>query len=401
MTAAFSLQPLNVLRVDYKATDAWLLCAFIALMILGGVMMVSASIAYAEGNYGDPLFHLYRHLFYVAAGLLAAMVCLLLPMQFWQRWSAVFLLFAVVLLALVLVPGIGRTVNGSQRWIPLGPINLQVSELAKLFALIFLSGYLVRRADEVRHRWRGFLKPMMVFALLAALLLAEPDFGAVVVLMGSSFGMMFLAGARLDQFVLMFCGASAGAAFIAYTSPYRWQRLTSFVDAWDDPYGTDYQLVQSLIAIGRGEWFGVGLGNSVQKLFYLPEAHTDFVFAILAEELGLLGALCVIALFGILIWRILAVGREAVKKERMFSGYLCYGLALVFASQVFINIGVNSGLLPTKGLTLPFFSYGGSSLVVCCVMVALVLRVHYETANGVKPVKTSKSKKKKEAKRRG
>ena len=319
-----------------------------------------------------------RHLVYLAIGTGAALATLLVPMALWQRYSGTLLLVAVVLLILVLLPGIGREVNGAKRWIGFGIFNLQPSELAKLFSVMFIAGYLVRRQEEVREKLTGFIKPMLVLGPIAALLLAEPDFGATVVLVGAAIAMLFLGGVNLLRFIPLASAVLALGVLVMTSQSYRLARLTNFVDPWADQYGAGYQLSQALIAFGRGEWFGVGLGNSVQKQFYLPEAHTDFVFAVLAEELGMVGALITVALFVFVSVRALYIGLWAEKAKQFFSAYVAYGLAFLWIGQVLINIGVNVGLLPTKGLTLPFLSYGGSSLVICCISLALLLRIEWE-----------------------
>ncbi|HMV71377.1 MAG TPA: putative lipid II flippase FtsW, partial [Pseudomonadales bacterium] len=281
-------------------------------------------------------------------------------------------------LALVLVPGIGREVNGATRWIAVGPLNLQPSELMKLFFIVYLAGYMTRRQHELQSRWSGMFKPLGLLGVVVLLLLLEPDFGAAVVISGTAMAMLFLGGVRLLQFGVLLLPALGGAAVVAVLSPYRVQRLITFLDPWSEQFGGGYQLTQALIAFGRGEVFGVGLGNSVQKLFYLPEAHTDFVFAIIAEELGLIGCMVLIALFAALVARIMRIGSEAARRQQPFQAYVCFGIALLVAAQVFINIGVNAGLLPTKGLTLPFLSYGGSSLLILFAMMGLVLRIERE-----------------------
>jgi cell division protein FtsW len=288
-------------------------------------------------------------------------------------------LLSIVLLLALFVPGLGRTVNGSTRWLMLGPFNLQVSELAKLSMIIYIGGYLVRRGDEVRKSVSGFIKPMALVLVLGLLLLGEPDFGAAVVLGATVLGMMFLGGVQLWLFGLLVTSAVGSLAMLAITSPYRMERLTAFLNPWADPFNSGFQLTQALIAIGRGEWFGVGLGASVQKLFYLPEAHTDFVYAVLVEELGMVGGGAVVLLFVILVNRIFRIGKHAAEAGMQFASYLCYGIGIWFALQAFINMGVNMGLLPTKGLTLPLMSYGGSSMMVMCVALALVQRVAMET----------------------
>ncbi|HEX5843920.1 MAG TPA: putative lipid II flippase FtsW [Pseudomonas sp.] len=358
--------------------DFPLLAGCLALLGLGLVMITSASSEVAAVQSGNPLYHMIRHLIYLGLGLGAALVTLLVPMALWQRYSGMLLMAAVVLLILVLLPGIGREVNGAKRWIGFGIFNLQPSELAKLFTVLFLAGYLVRRQTEVREKLIGFLKPLAVLGPIAALLLAEPDFGATVVLVGASIAMLFLGGVNLLRFIPLAAGVLAAGVLVMTSQSYRMQRLTNFIDPWADQYGAGYQLSQALIAFGRGEWFGVGLGNSIQKQFYLPEAHTDFVFAVLAEELGMVGALITVGLFVFVSVRALYIGLWAEKAKQFFSAYVAYGLSFLWIGQVLINIGVNVGLLPTKGLTLPFLSYGGSSLVICCVSLAMLLRIEWE-----------------------
>ncbi len=364
---------------DMALPDRPLLLLGLALMLIGLVAITSASIEYADLHYGSPWHNATRHLVYMAAALLAAALVYRIPLQFWEDTGWIWLFIALGLLILVLIPGVGHEVNGSQRWLRLAGFTLQPSELAKLAMVVYLAGYVVRREHEVRHQWQGFLKPMAVLFAATLLLMVEPDFGATVIVVATSFGMLFLAGVRLGNFLLVLAGALAAMLVLVLSAPYRVKRLTAFTDPWADPYNTGFQLTQSLIAFGRGEWLGVGLGNSIQKLFYLPEAHTDFVFSIWAEETGFVGALAVIALFAALVARILWTGRRALLAGNAFGAYVCYGVALIFSGQAFVNMGVSSGLLPTKGLTLPFVSYGGTSLIVCCAMLALVLRVERET----------------------
>ncbi|WP_252274622.1 putative lipid II flippase FtsW [Pseudomonas subflava] len=358
--------------------DFPLLAGCLALLGLGLVMITSASSEVAAALSGNPLYHMIRHLIYLAIGISAAVATLMIPMAFWQRYSASLLLVAFVLLVLVLIPGIGREVNGAKRWIGFGMFNVQPSELAKLFTVVFIAGYLVRRQEEVREKLSGFLKPMLVLGPMAALLLAEPDFGATVVLVGSCIAMLFLGGINLLRFIPLVAVVLAAGVLVMTSQAYRLERLTNFIDPWADQYGAGYQLSQALIAFGRGEWFGVGLGNSIQKQFYLPEAHTDFVFAVLAEELGMIGALGTVGLFVFVAVRALYIGLWAEKAKQFFSAYVAYGIAMQWIGQVLINIGVNVGLLPTKGLTLPFLSYGGSSLIICCVSLAILLRIEWE-----------------------
>ncbi|ABA59308.1 cell division-specific peptidoglycan biosynthesis regulator FtsW [Nitrosococcus oceani ATCC 19707] len=361
-------------RGSVSQPDLYLLGAALALAGLGWVMVGSASLAIADG----PRF-LWRQGIFLLMGLAAAFVVWRIRLIFWERFGPVLLLFGLGLLLLVLMPGIGVEANGSRRWLAIGPISLQPSELVKLFMVVYFSGYLVRRSYEVRTTVRGFFFPVGVLTLVGLLLLLEPDFGAVVILFATMLGMLFLGGARLWYFVLLAAIGGVGLAALAWGSPYRMERLTSFLDPWSDPLDSGYQLTQALIAFGRGEWFGVGLGNSIQKLFYLPEAHTDFLYAVLAEELGLVGSLAVIALFTVLVYRALLIGRAAERAGRVFGAYLAYGLGIWIGLQAFINLGVNMGVLPTKGLTLPLMSAGGSSIIVTCIAVALILRVDLET----------------------
>ena len=343
--------------------DLPLLVGAFGLLALGLVMVTSASMEVAAGRLGSPLYYMNRQIVYLLIGLGALAVTLSVPVAVWERFRFLLLFLGFALLVAVLIPGIGREVNGSWRWIGVGPINIQPSELAKLFAVVFLAGYLVHRQDEVKEAWFGFIKPFMVLGPMACLLIVEPD---------------FLGGVGLFRFLLLFGSLGALAALAVWAEPYRLQRLTGFLDPWQDPYGTGYQLTQALIAFGRGEWFGVGLGNSIQKQFYLPEAHTDFVFAVLAEELGMIGALAAFALLIFVAVRGLYVGLAAEREGMLFHAYLAYGLAIMWCGQILINVGVNIGLLPTKGLTLPFLSYGGSSLVVCCICLGLLLRIDWE-----------------------
>nr|WP_205755294.1 putative lipid II flippase FtsW [Azotobacter chroococcum] len=358
--------------------DFPMLAGCLTLLGLGLVMITSASSEVAAVQAGNTFYYMVRHLVYLLIGIAAGGVVMLVPLETWQSMGGKLLLAAFGVLILVLVPGIGREVNGSMRWIGFGAFNVQPSEIAKLFVVIYLAGYLVRREDEVRRRWIGFIKPIIVLIPLAGLLLLEPDFGATVVMLGSAAAMLFLGGVGLFRFILLAAAAIAAVFVLVQTQEYRLQRLITFTDPWADQFGAGYQLTQALIAFGRGEWLGVGLGNSVQKQFYLPEAHTDFVFSVLAEELGMFGALATLGLFTFVCVRALYLGLWAEKARHYFSAYVAYGLAFLWIGQFLINIGVNVGLLPTKGLTLPFLSYGGSSLVICCVSLGLLLRLDWE-----------------------
>jgi len=374
--------------------DQWLLFSAVGLILLGLLMVASASMVIAERQFHAPMHFLWRQLAYLIVAVPLSIWIYRIPLAFWKRIGPILLLFSAVFLILVLVPGLGRHVNGSARWLGIGPFSLQVSELVKLFVFIYLAGYLERHQHEVQHALSGFIKPLFLLAIIGVLLLLEPDFGATVVIFSTALAMMFLAGARFRYFAIVVCLAILLFAMLAITSPYRMQRLTGFLDPWQHEYGSGYQLTQSLIAFGRGGLSGVGLGNSVQKLFYLPEAHTDFLFAVLAEELGLAGILLVMALFVVVVWRGLVIAKQAFALDHRFAAYLANGLAVWIAIQTMINMGVNAGLLPTKGLTLPFMSYGGSSMLVMCFVIALLLRIDRDNremlAQQTKPVRSTK-----------
>ncbi|MBC3956481.1 MULTISPECIES: putative lipid II flippase FtsW [Pseudomonas] len=363
--------------------DFPMLVGCLALLGLGLVMITSASSEVAAVQSGNTLYMMTRHLVYLLIGLGACGVTMLIPVATWQRLGWLMLIGAFGLLLMVLVPGIGREVNGSMRWIGFGAFNVQPSEIAKVFVVIFLAGYLIRRQQEVRESWMGFFKPFIVLLPMAGLLLMEPDFGATVVMMGAAAAMLFLGGVGLFRFSLMVVLAVVSVVVLVQAQPYRMARLTNFTDPWADQFGSGYQLTQALIAFGRGEWFGVGLGNSVQKQFYLPEAHTDFVFSVLAEELGVVGSLLTVALFLFVSIRGMYIGMWAERAKQFFGAYVAYGLSFLWIGQFLINIGVNVGLLPTKGLTLPFLSYGGSSLVICCASLGLLLRIEWESRNNM------------------
>ncbi|HVT34400.1 MAG TPA: putative lipid II flippase FtsW [Nevskiaceae bacterium] len=374
MSAVLSL-PLP--RARY-GLDGWFCAAAAILMGWGLVMVASASVAQAEKMTGAPFYYLYRQLLFMVLGMGLGAVIYCVPMRQWQQSGGWLLMFALMLLALVLVPGIGIKVNSARRWLDLGLFRLQASEPARLALVLYLAGYIARRQIEVQHGWKGLAIPLGLLVLPCLLLLLEPDFGATAVLLAVAFLMLFLGGARLIYFGGLLGSVTLAMSVLAIAAPYRMKRLLNFTDPWADIEHGGWQLAQSLIAVGRGDWAGVGLGNSVQKLLYLPEMHTDFIFAILAEEFGLIGVALLLALFGILVWRGFAIGREAETQQESFKAYLCYGLSGWLGLQALINMAVNMGVLPTKGLTLPLVSYGGSSLITACVMLALILRVDYE-----------------------
>jgi len=358
--------------------DRLLIAYVVGIILMGLLMVTSASINVSDQQLHQPFYYFFRQIVFLFGGIFLGTLVVQFEIETWEHQSWLLLISALLALTLVLVPGIGRSVNGSMRWIGFHGMGFQVSEFAKLAIIIYMAGYLWRHHQEIKTRLSGFLKPMFILAIVSLLLLREPDFGALVVITVTTMGLMFLAGMQLRHFIVLFGTAVLALSVIAISAPYRLLRLTSFMDPWANPFGSGYQLTQSLIAFGRGGWFGVGIGKSVQKLFYLPEAHTDFLFAVIAEELGLVGTLCLITLFSLLVLRIFTIGRRAQELGQHFAGFLAYGFALWVAIQFIVSIGVNSGILPTKGLTLPFMSYGGSSLLIHCVMIALVLRIDYE-----------------------
>lgn len=358
--------------------DRWLVFAVCLLLAIGLLMVGSASVVISGRVYGHPFHYVWHQAAYLLVGIFAAVAVMRIELAQWQRAGGLLLILCLLILVAILIPGLGHRVNGSIRWLGIGPFGIQASEFAKLAVIIYLAGYLVRRDVEVRTRLRGFLKPLIILSIIALLLLKEPDFGAASVIIATAIGMMFLAGVRLWQFAVLLSSVIIALGILALSSPYRVARLTSFLNPWADQFNSGYQLTQSLIAFGRGGWFGVGLGDSVQKLFYLPEAHTDFLLAVIAEEWGIMGVLLVITLFGIVVARALRMGRMAYCQHKFFAAYLAYGIGLWLGIQALINMGVNAGLLPTKGLTLPLLSYGGNSLLMACIAVALLLRIDYE-----------------------
>jgi cell division protein FtsW len=371
---------MNAGRAPRLMLDPWMLSCVFGLLLLGLVMVTSASMPFSERNLGEPFALVQKQVAFAVIGSLCGLLAFGIRTELWDRFGLLLLLLAFALLLLVLVPGVGVVANGARRWLRLGVVTFQPSELARLFVLVYLCSYAVRHRDELRSSLAGVLKPLALLVLAVALLLAEPDFGAATVLFATGFFVLFLAGMPWKYvFASIGLGGLAFAA-AAVGSAYRLRRLGAFLDPWADPFNSGFQLTQSLIAIGRGEWLGVGLGASVQKLSYLPEAHTDFVFAVLAEELGLAGVLCVFALFLTLIWRAGHIARLAAQAGELFHAYLAAAFGVWLGLQAFINIGVNMGVLPTKGLTLPLMSYGGTSLLVTLLWLGIVLRIHHECA---------------------
>ncbi|MGX8941092.1 cell division protein FtsW [Symbiopectobacterium sp. Eva_TO] len=360
--------------VMYDRTLLWLT---FGLAVIGFVMVTSASMPVGQRLTSDPFFFAKRDSFYLGLAFALALITMRVPMEVWQRYSPILLLLTLVMLLVVLV--VGSSVNGASRWIALGPLRVQPAELSKLALFCYLSSYMVRKVEEVRNNFWGFCKPMGVMVVLAVLLLAQPDLGTVVVLFITTLAMLFLAGAKLWQFLAIIgCGMFAVGLLIV-AEPYRMRRVTSFWNPWEDPFGSGYQLTQSLMAFGRGELWGQGLGNSVQKLEYLPEAHTDFIFSILGEELGYIGVVLALLMIFFVAFRAMSIGKRALEIDQRFSGFLACSIGIWFSFQTLVNVGAAAGMLPTKGLTLPLISYGGSSLIIMSTATVLLLRIDFET----------------------
>jgi len=365
-------------RNDSWHMDFSLLLPVLALMSLGLIMVASASFSFADYKFDSQFMFVKRHIAYLFLGLGAGAAGFFVSPKIWEKYATLWLLIALALLLAVLIPGVGLNLNGSRRWLSVGGFTLQASEIAKGAAVVFFASQLARHRQTLESDWTQLAKLVAVAGLMALLLILEPDFGSVVVLTGTFLTLLFLGGAHLGQFALLLVSAIAALGIMLVAAPYRLARLTAYLDPWADQFNSGYQLTQSLIAFGRGEWTGVGLGQSVQKMLYLPDAHTDFVFAIYAEEFGFVGVLCLLALYSFLVFRIMRLSKKAIVLQQWYAAYVLIGFGLLLSGQTFFNLGVNSGFLPTKGLTLPFVSYGGSSLLVCCGMVGMMLRLAHE-----------------------
>ncbi|AOM41086.1 cell division protein FtsW [Xenorhabdus hominickii] len=359
--------------VMYDRTLVWMI---LGLAVIGFVMVTSASMPVGQRLAQNPFIFAQRDAVYLLLSFVLSLITLRIPMAFWQRYSNVMLLGTIMMLVVVLF--VGSSVNGASRWVAIGPLRIQPAELSKLSLFCYISSYLVRKVEEVRNNFWGFGKPMGVMIALAILLLAQPDLGTVIVLFVTTLALLFLAGAKLWQFLAIISCGIFSVCVLIIVEPYRMRRVTSFLNPWDDPFGSGYQLTQSLMAFGRGDFFGQGLGNSVQKLEYLPEAHTDFIFSILAEELGYFGVVLVLAMVFFVAFRAMMIGRRALQLDQRFAGFLACSIGIWFSFQAFINVGAAAGMLPTKGLTLPLVSYGGSSLIVMSTAIVLLLRIDYE-----------------------
>jgi len=364
--------------------DKLLLLVCFSLLLIGYVMVVSASLHLGVKLTGNIMYYPLRQLIHIFMGLIVAVVVVSIPIAVWERIGSWLFIVGLALLVIVLIPGVGVKVNGSVRWISLVGLRIQVSEVVKFVSVIYMAGYMLRHQEDVRQSVYGLVKPLLLFSVACVLLLQEPDFGSAVVILTIAMGMMYLGGARIQQFMFLLLLVAVSAGLLVWLSPYRWARVTAFLNPWADAQNTGFQLVQALISFGRGDVLGVGLGNGIQKLFYLPEAHTDFLFSVIAEELGLVGVLLIIGLFTLLVWRIFQIGVKAEQSGHVFSAFVAYGLGIWFGFQAFVNMGVNMGILPTKGLTLPFMSYGGGSMIIMCAAMAVVFRINSEVTETLK-----------------
>lgn len=358
----------------YDRTLVWLT---LGLAIIGFIMVTSASMPVGQRLTQDPFFFAKRDVIYLILSFGLALLVLNIPMVWWEKYNFLLLITSLILLLVVLVAG--SSVNGASRWINTGIVRIQPAEIAKLALFCYVSSYLVRKTDEVRTRFLGFIKPMCILILMAILLLLQPDLGTVIVLVVTTLALLFLAGARLAPFIIGIVTCAVGVIGLIYFEPYRLRRITSFLNPWADPFGSGYQLTQSLMAFGRGELWGQGLGNSIQKLEYLPEAHTDFIFSVLAEELGYIGVVLVLLMLFFVAFRSMMIGKRALDAKQHFSGYLACSIGIWFTFQALVNVGAAAGMLPTKGLTLPLISYGGSSLLIMFIAIAILLRIDFET----------------------
>ena len=383
MSSVMSASAVRAAGYSRAPWDYWLISAAAALAALGLVMVYSASVDYAMRTQGNSVYFLLRHVLYLAAGLIVVGMVLRTRVRWWEAAGPILLLVGIALLVLVLIPGVGRHINGSSRWLNVGLVTVQPSEFMKLFMVVYVAGYLVRKQEELRRFTQGILTIGIVVAIVGVLLLREPDLGSVVVICLMVLAMLFLGGIRFWHFLFVVGAGAGGMVALTLIAPYRMNRVTSFLDPWADPFNTGFQLVQALIAFGRGEWFGAGLGASVQKLSYLPAAHTDFLIAVIAEELGLVGVLAVLALYAIVAWRAFVIARQAETVGQSYGARLAQGLGLLLVLQAMINLGVNMGMLPTKGLTLPLMSYGGSSIIVSAAAIGLLLLVERESRGHV------------------
>ena len=368
---------------DFSKLDFVLVTLFLVLGFFGLLILSSASAHFSDSIYGNPSAIFNRQFFYFIFGIIGLFACFFVPLKFWSSYDRLFITFGILLLFLVFIPGIGIEVNGANRWIRIAGFGLQPSEIMKFLSILYISCYSVRRIKEIQTHWLGFFRPAVIIVSIISIILIQPDLGSSAVIFISVLGVLFVAGVKIKQFLVV-----ALLGFIAITMmiifvPWRWERIISFIDPWSDPWGSGYQLTLSLMSIGRGDWFGVGLGQGLMKMGYLPDAHTDFIFSVIVEEMGILGAFAIISLLFGLSFRIFFIGRESLVRKNFFGFYFSFGVALLLGLHTFINVGVSSGLLPTKGLTLPLISGGGTNLIIVCLMIGLILRIDYENKNSM------------------
>ena len=376
-------------QFDFSKIDLILLSLFFVLSFSGLLILASASVHFSDSIYGNPSAIFNRQLFYFFLGLFGLLIFFILPLNFWTSYDRLLITLGYILLLLVFVPGIGFEVNGANRWIRVAGFGLQPSEIMKFLSILYVSCYSVRRIREIQSHWIGFFRPAIIIVSIISIILIQPDLGSSAVIFASVLGVLFVAGVKIKQFfIVALLGLVAVTLMIVFV-PWRWERIISFIDPWSDPWGSGYQLTLSLMSIGRGDWFGVGLGQGLMKMGYLPDAHTDFIFSVIVEEMGILGGFIIVALLFGLSFRIFYIGRESLLRKNYFGFYFSYGVALLLGLHTFINVGVACGLLPTKGLTLPLISSGGTNLIIVCLMIGLILRVDYENKISM-PVPTIK-----------
>ena len=368
---------------DYLKLDYVLISLFFVISFCGLLILASASVHFSDSIYGNPSAVFNRQFFYFLLGVSGLLIFFLLPLSFWSNYDRVLLTLGFLLLLLVFVPGVGVEVNGANRWIRFAGFGLQPSEIMKFLSILYVSCYSVRRIKEIQSHWLGFFRPALIIVSIISVILIQPDLGSSAVIFISVLGVLFVAGVKIRQFLIVALLGLIGISLMIIFVPWRWERIISFVDPWSNPWGSGYQLTLSLMSIGRGDWFGVGLGQGLMKMGYLPDAHTDFIFSVIVEEIGILGGLLIVSLLFGLSFRVFYIGRESLIRKNFFGFYFSYGVALLLGLHTFINVGVACGLLPTKGLTLPLISAGGTNLIIVCLMIGIILRVDYENKNSM------------------
>ena len=368
---------------DFSKIDFVLVTLFLVLGFFGLLILSSASAHFSDSIYGNPSAIFNRQFFYFILGIIGLFACFFVPLNFWSSYDRLFITFGILLLFLVFIPGIGIEVNGANRWIRIAGFGLQPSEIMKFLSILYISCYSVRRIKEIQTHWLGFFRPALIIVSIISIILIQPDLGSSAVIFISVLGILFVAGVKIQQFLVVALLGFVAITMMIIFVPWRWERIISFIDPWSDPWGSGYQLTLSLMSIGRGDWFGVGLGQGLMKMGYLPDAHTDFIFSVIVEEMGILGGFAIISLLFGLSFRIFFIGRESLVRKNFFGFYFSFGVALLLGLHTFINVGVSSGLLPTKGLTLPLISGGGTNLIIVCLMIGLILRIDYENKNSM------------------